>query len=487
MAVDLFAVLILTIVLVAWLVLFAYVHYNNWMLWKSWRLRGAAPIRPPLPEELPRVTVQLPVYNEPAVVERLLEAVGALDYPRERLDIQLLDDSTDETPGIAARVVAELRASGLSIEHVRRATRDGYKAGALRDGLATADGELLLLLDADFVPPPDLLRRLVPWMSDPNVAMAQARWGRLREPRTLVERCAGYWIERHFEIEQLARSRAGHFFHFNGSGGLWRREAIEDAGGWQSDTVAEDLDLSFRAWRQRWRFVYDHDTEVPAELPADAAALRIQQGRWARGAFQVTRKAWPRLRELPAARRLQLTLHLSGYTFPVLLFLIALIAGPAAWARERLPLYGFLAADLPAYCFLAGLLVQVIYRWLRGGPRAGLLEVEAASLGLGLAPLVLMSGLRGLRQRGGTFHRTPKSIRGAGGLDRVVVTEICLALMVLAGAAFAAGRGAWPFVPLSLLAAVGLLTFAFRTAFPGALHHPAGAGDLAASAPGVAS
>jgi hypothetical protein len=271
---------------------------------------------------------------------------------------------------------------------------------------------------------------------------------------------------------------------------MWRQAAIDGSGGWQSDTLAEDLDLSFRAWQRGWRFVYDHDTDVPAELPADAAALRVQQARWSRGAFQVAHKAWPRLRGLPAARRLQVALHLSGYTFPVLLFFIAMVAGPAAWAQKRLPLYGFLAADLPAFGFVAVLLVQVVYRWLRSGPRAGVLEVEAACLGLGLAPLVLRSGLAGLRHRGGTFHRTPKSLQAVGRVDRVVLAEVCLGLLVMGGAAFAASRGAWTLVPLPMLAAMGLLIFSFRTAVPGGtqeLSDPAAVADgYNAAIPGLA-
>ena len=460
------AALVLAVALIAWLVLYAWVYYNTWMIWLAWRLRRAAPVRPPLPDVLPRVTVQLPVYNEAAVVARLVEAVGRLDWPADRLQIQLLDDSTDGTPGIAAPVIAALRARGLDATHIRRAVRDGYKAGALRDAMPAATGEFILILDADFVPEPSLLRQLVPWFADPRVAIAQGRWAPLAPPRSLLERTAGYWIERHFVIEQLARSRSGQFFHFNGSGGVWRKRAIEDAGGWTADTLAEDLDLTFRAWRRGWRGVYDHDAVVPAEVPSSVAALRVQQSRWARGAFQVARKSIPRLRGASWRDRVTVSLHLTGYVFPVLLLALALTAGAAAWARPYHPALARVAVDLPMIGFLAGLAGQVAWQGAHGGWRRGWLEVEAAAMGVAMAPLLLRAGASGLVTYGGEFRRTPKSTRVTGQAPPFVFVEVTLGVLCFASAGWAAASGAPWAAPLPLIAGGGLLAFVWRTVSP---------------------
>lgn len=458
---------ILGLAVVLWLVVLGYASYNGWLVWLAWRLRDHTRPRPLAPAELPRVTIQLPVYNEATVVVRLLEAVGRIDYPRARLDVQLLDDSTDETPELAAPIVARLCAEGLDVTHVRRPRRDGFKAGALSAALAEAKGELVLILDADFVPQPSLLHELVPWFSEPRVAMVQSRWGRLSEPRSFIERCAACWIDRHFDIEQLARSRSEQFFHFNGSGGLWRRAAIDDAGGWAPDTLAEDLDLSYRAWRRRWDFVYDPAVVVPAEIPADAASVRVQQARWARGAVQVAKKTLSNMAGVPWARRLQVGLHLTGYAFPVTALSLSLLAGPIAWARAEAPALAVLA-DGPALAFFAALLIQVIYRAGTQGVRAGWLEAEAAALGIALAPLVVRATLAGLGPTTGTFHRTPKSTPSSPDVGAMVALEALLGLVAIVNVVVAAAHGAWTLVPLPLLAGVGLLSFAARSARPAA-------------------
>jgi cellulose synthase/poly-beta-1,6-N-acetylglucosamine synthase-like glycosyltransferase len=460
------AALVLLVVLGIWMMLYTWVYYNTWLIWLAWRLRRSGPVRPTLPAVLPRVTVQLPVFNEEAVVARLVEAVGALDWPRDLLEIQLLDDSTDRTPDLAAPVVARLRARGLRVEHIRRVDRAGYKAGALGAALPRATGEFVLILDADFVPESQLLRQLIPWFVDPRVGMVQGRWGPLSVARTLIERNAGFWIDRHFVIEQLARSRSGQFFHFNGSGGVWRRTAIDDAGGWSADTLAEDLDLSFRTWQRGWTFIFDVDAVVPAEIPSSVAALRIQQQRWARGAFQVARKAIPRLAGESLRNRIAVSLHLTGYTFPILMLLLALTAGPAAWARRFHPTLGFLAADLPMAGFMLGLVGQALYQWMSAGWRRGWLEVEAAAVGIGMAPMILRSGLSGLRSFGGEFKRTPKSVRAVGQAPAIVFVEAGLGLLALASAVWAATLGSPWIALLPLLAGSGLLVFAWKTVRP---------------------
>lgn len=443
-----------------------WINYNTWLIWLAWRLRRAAPTRPPLPATLPRVTVQLPVFNEEAVVQRLLHAVGQLDWPEDRLQIQLLDDSTDNTPALAAESIAQLRGRGLDVTHVRRSVRTGYKAGALQDALPTATGEFILILDADFVPAPNLLRQLIPWFSDPRIAMVQGRWGPLAPSQTLIERAGGHWIDRHFAIEQLARSRSGQFFHFNGSGGVWRRSVISEAGGWSADTLAEDLDLSLRAWLLGWRFAFDYEAVIPAEIPSNVAALRIQQSRWSRGAFQMARKALPALGRASWRDRLTVMLQVTGYSFPILMLALALTAGAAAWARDYHPLLGFFAADFPMVGFFVGLGAQALLQWWTVGWRRGWLEIEAAAIGIGMAPMLLSAGVSGLRSYGGEFKRTPKSARAKGAAPRIVFVEAGLGLASLASAGWALSTGAVWIALLPLLAGAGLLTFAWRTVRP---------------------
>src|SRR5205809_5572763 len=246
-------------------------------------------------EKLPVVTVQLPIFNEVYVVERLLRSVSKLDYPRDRLQIQVLDDSTDETREITADCAAELRKRGFDVELIHRVDRIGFKAGALERGLATARGEFVCILDADFVPPPYLLRKTVDFFTDPKVGMIQTRWGHLNRGYSLLTRVQAMFLDGHLVLEQTARSRSGRFFNFNGTAGLWRKSCIEQAGGWQHDTLTEDLDLSYRAQLAGWKFVFLPDVVTPAELPVDMNGFKSQQHRWTKGSVQTCKKLLPRI------------------------------------------------------------------------------------------------------------------------------------------------------------------------------------------------
>ncbi|MGZ5537290.1 MAG: cellulose synthase family protein, partial [Chthoniobacterales bacterium] len=233
--------------------------------------------------QLPKVTMQLPVFNEVYVVERLLKSVSEIDYPRELLQIQVLDDSTDDTRALTARCVAELQGRGINVELIHRLDRTGFKAGALEAGLATAEGEFVCILDADFVPQPDLLQKTVHFFTDPKVGMIQTRWGHLNRTYSLLTRVQAMFLDGHLLLEQTARSRSGRFFNFNGTAGLWRRTCIEEAGGWQHDTLTEDLDLSYRAQLAGWKFMFLPDVITPAELPVDMNGFKSQQHRWTKG------------------------------------------------------------------------------------------------------------------------------------------------------------------------------------------------------------
>ncbi|MBI2369991.1 MAG: glycosyltransferase [Deltaproteobacteria bacterium] len=281
-------------------------------------------------DALPVVTVQLPLYNERYVAARLIEAVARFDYPADRLEIQVLDDSTDETGEIVAGVVGRLRRAGHRIEQIRRARREGFKAGALRDAFPRAHGELLAVFDADFVPPPDFLRRVLPHFADQRVGMVQARWGHLNPDYSSLTRAQALGIDGHFGVEQTARSWSGLFLNFNGTAGIWRRQAIAEAGGWATDTLTEDLDLSYRAQLRGWRLVYLPELVCPAELPVTIGAFKSQQHRWAKGSIQTALKILPALlrARLPLWVKYQAMVHLTHYAVHPLMVLVALLSVP---------------------------------------------------------------------------------------------------------------------------------------------------------------
>ncbi|HEY6355932.1 MAG TPA: glycosyltransferase, partial [Burkholderiaceae bacterium] len=281
-----------------------------------------------VPDEWPAVTVQLPIYNELYVAQRLIRSVSAFDYPPHLLEIQVLDDSTDETTAVIARTIDEQRAAGRSITHVHRDERRGYKAGALAHGLTLAGGEFVAIFDADFVPPPDFLLNMVPvLMADPGLAFAQARWGHTNRDYSMLTSLQALAIDAHFAVEQYGRWRAGYWFNFNGTAGIWRRAALDDAGGWTNDTLTEDLDVSYRASLRGWRAAFVPSVEAPAEIPASFSAYRRQQHRWARGSFECAIKHLPSIWRSPAPwrRKVQATLHLTGYSIHLMLLSLAFL------------------------------------------------------------------------------------------------------------------------------------------------------------------
>ena len=292
--------------------------------------------RPPTPATWPKVTVQLPIFNERFVVERLIDAVCALDYPPEQLSIQVLDDSTDETVTLARACVAWQQQKGMNIQYVRRADRSGFKAGALAYGLESAPGEFIAIFDADFVPQPDFLKKVIPHFNAPTIGAIQARWGHLNAHYSVLTRAQALALDGHFAVEQTARSRSGLIFNFNGSGGIWRRACIIDAGGWQADTIAEDLDLSYRAQLKGWQFSYLPDVVAPAEIPPLLTAFKRQQFRWAKGAIQCLRKTAHPLWQTPMSpwRKLQALLHLSAYMVHPLLLGMVLLGLPVILLRD---------------------------------------------------------------------------------------------------------------------------------------------------------
>ena len=310
-------------------------------------LQPAGSADPAKEEYFPPVTVQLPIYNEKYVVERLLEAIAAFDYPQDKLEIQVLDDSTDETVAIIAAKVAELQSEGLNIHHIRRANRKGYKAGALENGLHLAHGEFIAIFDADFLPYPDFLLRTIPWFGDAEIGAVQTRWGHINRDYSLLTRLQAFGLDGHFTIEQGGRNHAGSFINFNGTGGVWRRKCIEDAGGWSDDTLTEDLDLSYRAQIRGWRFKYLEEVEAPAELPVLMPAIKSQQFRWNKGAAECARKHFGQImrkmvvskpgRSFGFANKLHAFFHLFNSSIFVFLLFAAVLSIPMLFIKQTHP------------------------------------------------------------------------------------------------------------------------------------------------------
>jgi len=291
-------------------------------------------------DQLPRVTVQLPVYNELYVAERLIDSVTKLRYPLHKLDIQVLDDSTDETVEIIARRVAYFQQRGINIQHICRPQRTGFKAGALAHGLTLSNAEFVAIFDADFVPDPDFLLKTLPNFSDPNVGIVQTRWEHLNEDFSLITQLQAFGLNAHFTIEQSGRYAAGLFANFNGTGGVWRRTAIDDAGGWHADTLTEDLDLSYRAQLRGWKFSYREDIGSPAELPVSMDALKSQQYRWMKGAAEVARKIYGTVLSTPGvsvAAKLHAGMHLFSSATFILVLILGVLSVPLLYIRARHP------------------------------------------------------------------------------------------------------------------------------------------------------
>ena len=443
-----------------------------------------APALPPGPEHWPVVTVQLPLYNEMYVAPRLIEAVCALDYPPGRLEIQVLDDSTDETADLVARLVAEQRERGIDIVHLHRTDRTGFKAGALEAGLAQARGELIAVFDADFVPQPDFLRRSVPhFVVEPGLALVQGSWAHINRSYSLLTRVQAILLDGHFFIEHSARNRSGCFFNFNGTAGIWRRRAIEDAGGWQHDTLTEDLDLSYRAQLRGWRFLYLPDLAVPSELPVDINGFKNQQYRWAKGSIQTGRKLLGQVwrTRLPWRVKLEALIHLTNNFSYVLMVLLALLVFPSMLIQRETTMIWVLLVDIPLFF---GATVSVLIFYLASQAAGGLDWKKQVrylptlmGVGLGLSMNNAIAVLSGLFQMGGTFHRTPKyrietkgedwlGKRYRSGKNLSVPLEVLFALYFACCTVYAIAKGMWPSVPFLVLFVYGYAYMACLSLIP---------------------
>lgn len=398
------------------------------------------------PARAPRVTIQLPLFNEYYVTERLINAVAAIDYPREKLEIQVLDDSTDDTQNVARAAVDRHRAKGLNIHYIHRTNRSGYKAGALDQGLKRAWGEFIAIFDADFVPPSDILKRSITHFEDPAIGMVQMRWEHLNRESTLLTRVQSILLDGHFVIEHTARNRSGRFFNFNGTAGIWRRQAIEDAGGWQHDTLTEDLDLSYRAQLAGWKFVYLPEVAAPGEIPIEITAFKSQQHRWTKGAIQVAMKLLKRIwgSAIPLKVKVEATFHLTNNFAYLLMLVLSLLMWPAMEIRAKYDLLDLFWWDVPllmAATMSVGAFYACSQREIGRGAWTGIFYMPALmSLGIGLTINNTKAVLEGLSGQTGEFVRTAKfsdegsaridwrKFRYGAGLSMIPIAELAMGL-----------------------------------------------------------
>ncbi len=399
------------------LALCIYGCHRYFLVWLYYRHRANAPRLTACFTELPRVTVQLPMFNEPRVARRIIEAAAALDYPSDRLEIQVLDDSTDETTEISRQTVKRLRDRGINIVRFHRENRTGFKAGALAEAVPVASGEFICIFDADFTPPPNILRSLIHYFTSPDVGVVQARWDHSNRRDSMLTKAQAVLLDGHFIIEHTARNRSGRFMSFNGTAGIWRKSCIEDAGGWQHDTLTEDLDLSYRAQMKGWRFVYLPEVTAPAELPPQMPDFKTQQRRWTRGGVQTLRKLLPAVlrSRLPLRIKIEAFFHLTACTVHLYVLALSIMVVPAILMRQSLfagrpvtqmffDLTLFLLACCSTATFFAVSQRELFQTW-KGSVRYIPLLM---CLGIGISINNAFAALAGFFGGTGEFVRTPK-------------------------------------------------------------------------------
>jgi cellulose synthase/poly-beta-1,6-N-acetylglucosamine synthase-like glycosyltransferase len=412
------------------IILAAYGAHRYWLVYLYYKNKKNKTTDPAAYfSDLPRVTVQLPIFNEQYVVDRLLDAVCKLDYPREKLDIQLLDDSTDETIEVARALVERYAALGHPVHYLHRDNRYGFKAGALEEGLKTSKGEFVAIFDADFVPPPDFLLKCIHHFTDPKIGMVQTRWTHINRTYSLLTEVEAILLDGHFVLEHSGRARSGVFFNFNGTAGMWRRAAIDEAGGWQHDTLTEDTDLSYRAQLKGWKFLYLQDVECPAELPVEMTAFKTQQARWAKGLIQVAKKTLPKVfaSDVPRSVKVEAWYHLTANLSYPLMIVLSVLLMPAMIIRFYQGWFQMLYIDLPlfmasTFSISSFYLVSQKELFPKTWPRAFLYLPLLMALGIGLTITNTRAVLEALAGKQTAFARTPK-YRVEGKKDKVAAAK----------------------------------------------------------------
>lgn len=450
------------------------------MVFRWFRYKDVNPKTPHPFEQLPTITVQIPLYNERLVAHRIVDAVAAFDYPKDRLQIQIVDDSTDSTSQLIADRIALHQKAGINIQHVQRTKRQGYKAGALKDAMATATGEFIAIFDADFLPEPGLLKKTIHHFSDKQLGMLQFRWGHLNRHSNHLTKTQAIMLDAHFSLEQQVRCASDMLFNFNGTAGIWRTETIIDAGHWSADTLTEDLDLSYRAQLAGWKMRYLNDVECLGELPGDMNAFKSQQHRWAKGGIQVMKKMLPTVwrADIGWTRKIESTFHLSNnlaYFIMLLDTLVFLV--PSLWLRQQHDVINIWWLDIPMLLLSSGgHLVYLFFGQVALGhsKSAALIKIPSLMLlGIQLAINNARAGLEAIMGKESEFVRTPKSgeleqhddtvsnslykaVKPKGAFFELLIASIYCVVFF-----WAVYFQHWFMLPFILLLAVGFMTTAF--------------------------
>jgi cellulose synthase/poly-beta-1,6-N-acetylglucosamine synthase-like glycosyltransferase len=456
-------------------ILAVYGWHRYYLVYLYMKHRDEVPVPASRFDSLPAVTIQLPLYNEMYVVDRLVEAVCRIDYPRELLEIQVLDDSTDETTEIAELAVRRFAAQGIDITYIHRTDRTGYKAGALEAGMRVAKGQFIAIFDADFIPQPDFLTRTIHYFTSPDIAMVQTRWGHVNEDYSLLTKIQAILLDAHFVLEHGSRNRGGCFFNFNGTAGVWRREAIDDGGGWQHDTLTEDLDLSYGAQLRGWKFVFLPTHVAPAELPVEMNAFKSQQHRWAKGSIQTFLKLMPHIlrSNQPFHVKAEAFFHLSAnFNYPLMCVLSMLMA-PSMVIRYNMGWYEMLLIDIPLF-FAATASVANFYMVCQRElyPQTWTERLRylpfLMSIGIGLAVNNTKAVFEALFHKPSEFARTPKYHIESGGDEWIgkkyrqsvavqPMIELVLGFYFTATQFYALANGIYATVPFLMLFQIGFL------------------------------
>ncbi len=467
-----------------------------------WRSRRAKEeVRPMKEDFVPRVTIQLPVYNELYVIARLLDAIVKMDYPKDKVDIQVLDDSTDETSKIIADKIKELAPIGWDIQHIQRPNREGFKAGALSYGLQFCKGEFIAVFDADFIPKSDFLNRTIPFFREDNIGVVQTRWGHMNKDYSFFTQMQAFALDAHFVVEQMGRNKAGHFINFNGTAGLWRKSCIDDAGGWASDTLTEDLDLSYRAQLKGWKFKYLGDVVTPAELPVAMGAFKSQQFRWTKGAAECAVKNLPRVikaKNVKFVDKVHALFHLMNSGIFICILLLSFSSVPLVYIQSTAgpdsiysQILGYAALG-SSNILMVFLFFFLSYEYTRGFSlrTIGSFFVKFPfflCLSMGMAFHNALAAIEGYRGKKSPFVRTPK-FNIEGKKDRknnkkdtdwgknkyikekikpMVIIELCLAIFYLGVIIVSASYGVYGMIPFHFMLFVGyamITSYSFRHA-----------------------
>ncbi len=481
-------------------ILSIYGFHRYYMIYLYRKYKDKNPVPESQFKELPPITIQLPVFNEKYVVERLIEKVAMMRYPRNLLQIQVLDDSTDDTSTIAKKKCDEIRARGIDIAFIHRTDRSGFKAGALENGLKTATGEFVAVFDADFLPDEDFLEKTIHYFTDSKIGMVQARWDHENRRYSLLTECQSILLDGHFMIEHTARNRSGRFFNFNGTAGMWRKSTIADAGGWQHDTLTEDLDLSYRAQLKGWKFIFLPNVTVPAELPIEMSAFKAQQFRWAKGSIQTFMKIFLRIvkSDIPLKNKVESFFHMGANFAYLLMVMLSLLMPINIVIRYN---HGFdrrlFILDLPIFIF-ATLSVMFFYFYSEYMVISETLSVRnrskakpliylpfVLSIGIGLCINNCKAVIEALIKKNTPFNRTPKyNVSDKGTIstrekftklvanvyrikkvDWVSIIELCMGVYFTFAVYYAFDKELYFSLPFIMLFQIGFLYTAFLSMF----------------------